>query len=93
MAHKPWHRGYRYRRARAITLAQSTICWLCGHDGADTVDHVLSPMRGGDWYDLDNLRPAHGVRGCPVCERKCNRAKGTKTVAEMGPRSRRSRAW
>jgi hypothetical protein len=37
------------------------ICWLCGGDGADTIDHIVKLMHGGD-DDLDNLRPAHGKR-------------------------------
>jgi hypothetical protein len=34
-------------------------CWLCGQDGADTIDHVL-PLALGGGDELDNLRPAHG---------------------------------
>lgn len=34
-------------------------CWLCGGDGADTIDHIIPVMDGGD-DSLDNLRPAHG---------------------------------
>jgi len=34
-------------------------CWLCGQDGADTIDHVL-PLAFGGGDELDNLRPAHG---------------------------------
>jgi len=92
MAGQPWHRGRRWAEARALCLAQSTVCYLCGHDGADTADHKLSPTRGGAWFDQDNLGPAHGVKGCPTCRRKCNREKGVKTVAEFAP-LRTSRTW
>ena len=34
-------------------------CWLCGQDGADTVDHVI-PLNKGGTNALANLRPAHG---------------------------------
>ena len=61
--------GYRWRKARAAILAASDICWLCGHPGADTVDHVIELDRGGPELDPANLRPAHGkknpVTGCP----------------------------
>jgi hypothetical protein len=36
-----------------------TECWLCGGDGADTIDHIIPVVQGGS-DDLDNLRPAHG---------------------------------
>lgn len=34
-------------------------CWLCGGYGADTIDHIIPVIDGGD-DSLDNLRPAHG---------------------------------
>ena len=34
-------------------------CWLCGGEGADTIDHIIPVVDGGD-DSLDNLRPAHG---------------------------------
>ena len=34
-------------------------CWLCGGDGADTIDHIIPVIDGGT-DDMDNLRPAHG---------------------------------
>ena len=54
------------------------ICWLCGHDGANQVDHVIpvavSPQLS---WQLGNLRPAHGVPGnrCETCGQACNQAK------------------
>jgi len=40
-------------------------CWLCGGDGADTIDHIIPVADGGD-DSLDNLRPAHG-RKSKIC--------------------------
>ncbi len=34
-------------------------CWLCGGEGADTIDHIIPVSDGGD-DSLENLRPAHG---------------------------------
>lgn len=46
-----------YRTNRAIVLAGSPICSLCGQAIADTVDHIIPLSRGGD-HSLANLRPA-----------------------------------
>ena len=52
--------GRPWRRTRDLVFAAyGTACWLCGHDGADTIDHVIPTALGGS-DDLDNLRPAHG---------------------------------
>ncbi|WP_084963737.1 HNH endonuclease [Thermoactinospora rubra] len=82
--------GRPWRRIRAQILAASQTCWICGHGGADTVDHVIPLTLGGAPLDPANLRPAHGVKGCPVCRRKCNSSKGNKTAL---PAPRTSRAW
>lgn len=73
---------YRYRQARAQVLSESDTCMWCGHGGADSADHVIPTSKGGDPYDLDNLAPIHGVRGCAVCLRKCNNEKGNKLPSE-----------
>ncbi len=72
----PRANGRPYRRARAVTLAASTLCWLCGHEGATTVDHVTPRSKGGAVADPANLEPAHGVTGCPTCGRRCNQERG-----------------
>jgi hypothetical protein len=46
-----------------VFAEHGTVCWLCGHPGADTVDHILPTAHGGT-DELSNLRPAHG-RGRP----------------------------
>jgi hypothetical protein len=83
--------GHRYRQARAAVLATSTVCHLCGHEGADQADHVRVRSHHPDIPDEDatNLQPAHGVNGCPTCGEKCNQVKGNGTLT----RPVRSREW
>ncbi len=61
-----------YRRNRAIVLARSDVCGICGHSGARTADHIIPDTlwpRGPDGRRLpgfdavDNLQPAHGSMG------------------------------
>lgn len=72
-----------YRRMRAQILAESDVCIICGHGGADVTDHIIPVKRGGPKLDRDNLAPSHGVAGCPTCGRKCNGEKGDKLPSEM----------
>lgn len=65
--------GALYRKNRAYVLGESTICWICGQDGADSVDHVVPWTLGGD-DSIDNLQPAHI---------ECNKSKGKKTVEQL----------
>lgn len=76
----PRQRGldHQYDTNRAILLAASTLCWLCGHDGADQADHYLPVSQGGT-SALSNLRPAHGTAPCQVCGRRCNQERGTRS--------------
>lgn len=82
--------SYSYRRMRRAFLATHRVCWLCGHDGADNIDHVIpvSPPHNGAPFDQGNWRPAHGVKGCPTCGRKCNQQRGVKAEPVI-----RSRNW
>lgn len=74
--------GRSWRRIRAQVLAASTICWLCGHDGSDSADHLIarSLCLAMGWEHLledpSNLRPAHH-KPCPVCGKRCNTERGT----------------
>jgi 5-methylcytosine-specific restriction endonuclease McrA len=83
--------GERWRKTRAAVLQRSTTCVLCGHEGADQVDHIeprsLNPER--DECDITNLASVHGVNGCPTCGEKCNQVKGNGTLT----RPISSRAW
>jgi 5-methylcytosine-specific restriction endonuclease McrA len=91
--------GHRFRTTAAAVLAESDLCWLCGHGGARTVDHII-PVK--DWLarfgnyegvnQRSNLAPAHGQRGrqsnrCPTCARLCNQAR------RSHPQQPRSRQW
>jgi len=95
---------YWYRKNRATVLSQSDLCWLCGHRGAATADHVITDkewprdttgrkLPGFD--DVTNLRPAHGTMGnskvvnrCGVCRQLCNQSRGSRPA-----HSPRSRIW
>lgn len=72
----------RYRRNRAVLLAQTDVCGICGHGGSRTADHIIPPKfwpRGADGkpqpgvHELSNLRPAHGTmgRGRDVVHNRC----------------------
>jgi predicted kinase len=77
-------RGRPWRRARQQVLAASRTCWICGHGGADSADHVTPLVDGGDALDPDNLAPAH-YRPCPTCGRRCNTAKGRRPGRAPAP--------
>ena len=72
-----------FRRMRIRILEMSDICWLCGHAGADTVDHIIplsvDPTRA---EDPTNLLPAH---------RSCNSSRGNKLP--QAKRLNTSRNW
>lgn len=74
-------RGYdtEHERNRAAVLAQSTVCWLCGHEGADQADDVVPKSQGGKSTPA-NLRPAHGTQPCPTCGVRCNQSRGAREV-------------
>lgn len=95
MAASSGRTGRPWNRIRAQVLATSTVCWLCGHEGAGAVDH--DPPRsvliahGLDPEDPRYLRPAHGsLSRCPTCGRACNESKGAR---EGRPQHTSSRAW
>lgn len=91
-----------HRRNRLILLAVSDLCHLCGHHGARTADHIITPA---DWQTrfgtlagvdgLGNLAPAHGNLGngpihnrCTTCGKVCNQVRGDTVIAPV-----RSRQW
>lgn len=63
----PMRKPRGWERTRARVLARDDrVCWLCGGDGADSADHVVPRVMGGDHKD-SNLRAAH---------KACNAARG-----------------
>ena len=77
-------RAIRGRNKRV--LAASDVCHLCGHAGADAVDHIVPLAKGGP-DTLPNLAPAHHFEPCPTCGIKCNRVKSDNLVAPVIRRS------
>ena len=75
--------SYGFRQMRARVLAHSDICIVCGHGASDACDHVIPVSKGGARLDPANLGPIHGVKGCPVCLRKCNSEKSDRPLAEV----------
>lgn len=81
--------GRRWQAFRQIVFRQyGRTCHICGHDGANQVDHVIpvavAPQLA--WV-LSNCRPAHGVPGnkCPVCGKACNQARQAGVIKPMMP--------
>ena len=91
-----------YRAALATVKATRPTCGICGHPGADTLDHIIPISQAPDLArDPGNWQPAHGVNGCPMCPpnpssdrrrrgkpQRCNQAKGNKVGHTISPRSR-----
>jgi len=80
------HRSHYYRRVirPAVFAAYGDICHLCGHPGATDCD-LLTPYRDAPAQHITytSFRPAHGVRGCPTCGRKCNQERGARPTDVM----------
>lgn len=79
--------GVEWDRKKAVVLDHyNGICHLCGHPGAQQVDHVEVYAEHQD-DSIPNLRPAHGSAGtkqknrCPVCGLNCNNIRGSLSVA------------
>lgn len=83
--------GRPWRRVRAQVLAASRVCWICGHDGSDSVDHLTPLAEGGDPLDPTNLAPAHDAP-CPTCKRRCNGSRGVAAARGVTERDGLARA-
>ena len=67
-----------YRRNRRTTLSRSTVCHLCGEEGATTVDHLIpyaTAMAVG-WTPAQ----ADAVDNLAACCAACNFSRGTKPL-------------
>jgi 5-methylcytosine-specific restriction endonuclease McrA len=64
--------GFTKKRRRKLKKIFSYICFYCGVDGADTIDHLTPISRGGS-NEISNLVPA-----CMTC----NTSKRNKTYGE-----------
>lgn len=92
--HKRMTGSARQKRNRRIFALKGDVCYICGHPGSDSIDHVqpLAPAKDDPVElarrdtDEDNLEPAH-FKPCPTCGRECNRNKGTKQFAPIIRRS------
>jgi len=81
--------GRRWMAMRQLVAATyGDQCHLCGHGGAEQVDHLVPVSIRPDlaWH-LPNLRPAHGVPGnkCPTCGLACNQRRGAKAIDAIPP--------
>jgi 5-methylcytosine-specific restriction endonuclease McrA len=56
---------------KAVLSRDQRTCAYCGNENANTVDHVVPLVVGGDPYNMDGL-----VAAC----KRCNSAKGSKPV-------------
>jgi len=61
-------RKYKAQRLKVLA-AHGWVCFYCGAD-ANTVDHVIPIVKGGDPMAMDNM-----VAAC----RRCNSAKGSRS--------------
>lgn len=67
---------------RRVLTEESGICWLCGHGGATTVDHIVpASVDPSLRWERSNLRAAHA---------RCNRQRG---AGGSRPQPRTTRAW
>jgi 5-methylcytosine-specific restriction endonuclease McrA len=68
---------------RRGVLGADDVCIVCGHGGADSVDHVIPKSVAPELAeDPGNLAPCHH-EPCPVCGQRCNNVKGTKDLADV----------
>lgn len=85
--------GHRWRKLVAYVLERdASICWLCGHPGADSGDHVVPLKHGGAELDPENVRAVHHRR-CPTCNRACNQSRNARPVTPAAVTLNTSRRW
>jgi 5-methylcytosine-specific restriction endonuclease McrA len=76
------------KQVRAMVMRlHNGVCHLCGHGGADEVDHIIGvaqwrrEQRVGDPNHPSNLAPAHGAP-CLVCGKTCHKDKTQSEAVE-----------
>ena len=72
---------YKANRKQILSDGKATICALCGKAGANTADHIISLMHGGD-NSIENLQPAH---------QRCNSIKGATEQARRAAHQAQTR--
>jgi 5-methylcytosine-specific restriction endonuclease McrA len=78
---------------RMVLAASGYTCHLCGHDGANSIDHLI-PLSWGlvSGWDLAYWRAAHGGgKVCPTCRVECNSSRGNRGTKT--PALNTSRRW
>lgn len=82
-------------KVRAMVMRQHNgICHLCGHGGADEIDHIIGvaqwrrEQRPGSVHHPSNLAPAHGAP-CLTCGKTCHKDKTQNEAYEARWGSRR----
>jgi hypothetical protein len=75
----------------AVLDTYGTRCHLCGHEGAESADHLVprsDPDRGRAlMYVVGNGRPAHH-KPCPVCGVRCQLRRKDKPITTAPPLDR-----
>jgi hypothetical protein len=75
--------GALWRRITAYVVNRDRgTCWICGHPGAQSADHVIPVTERPDLaVTASNLKAAHGwPGGCPDCTRASAAKGGQKPV-------------
>lgn len=63
--------SWRWRRLTALVVARdSGMCHVCGHEGAESADHLIRVADGGPRWAPENLKAAH-FKPCATCGRRC----------------------
>lgn len=85
-----------WKRLRiAVFQRDGDTCHMCGHNGADEIDHVMSVgawVRNkieGNPHDLANLAPIHSER-CITCGQRCHKDKTQAEARAARPNRKRT---
>jgi 5-methylcytosine-specific restriction endonuclease McrA len=75
------------RMTRVVQETYGWDCWLCLSPieaSQYSIDHVVPRSKGGEVWDVDNMRPAHI---------KCNSSRGNRTPKQIKLIPNPSRQW